>query len=373
MNTQIQLSRLLAVALIAFPASAQEPSQVLPPDCSKLPRVVLLADAESCALEDFSTKHDKLQSHFKKNVWPFTYSVPLKLLQPAALQDRAARLLGAAPSERVPIVVRGKRPDWLPATAQPVDVDAAPQESGGGGPEALNRVALRCLIGADRGHYEISQGAAAKKGLSSAAVRIIAEASRDPDIFEWDNPYAHSQAATDGSITSRQSKTEALQNIAQWLTRLSGGVRTACKAHRPADAAYYIGYLLHAAQDLATHQGITNPEHSYLARYDKNPDADATALVLADDWSLLTLGAVAAADQQCWRELQQLKTDTVTVRGDFGPKDGTSIALVKYWQLGSRYKAASVGAPRINRWFNVTSTTEANAFFKNHFLAHVNP
>ena len=232
----------------------------------------------------------------------------------------------------------------------------------------MDRLILRCVIGADRGHFELSSQAALKASWSSAAVKIVAEGSRDPDAFEWGNPAAHGQADIgNNGILSRQAEADAVLKFKQWIADLSKKVLSSCACNRPADAAYFTGYLLHAVQDLATHEGITNAEHSYLSSYQTNPDADGARLDRAAEWSGLVLATLGKKmPGSCSTALRSLTDAQVTVRTAFGPKDGDAGELFAFWRLAGRYKdALGTKPPALAPWFNAGTAT---GFFRENVV-----
>lgn len=123
----------------------------------------------------------------------------------------------------------------------------------------------------DAGHYEATRAAmvSAQGKLEvmwpPALLDLVSDASGDADFYDWGTPAAHAQARNNednGEIIEQSD--EAKKNFNAWVAGYAKLAMDKCKAGQASDAAYYIGYMLHAVQDLAFHEGITNAEHSYL-------------------------------------------------------------------------------------------------------------
>jgi hypothetical protein len=144
-----------------------------------------------------------------------------------------------------------------------------------------------------QGHYGVTRDAAnalAATGhpFSSEAVALIADASQDPDLFDWNTMGAHGQTKSD-STTGLPTETAEMAK-AGWVSFIEKYVALAeakCKAGSEGEtrlALYYLGYAMHAIEDVAPHRGRTNPEHAYNAYVEqKNPDEDKRAVDLATD------------------------------------------------------------------------------------------
>jgi hypothetical protein len=123
------------------------------------------------------------------------------------------------------------------------------------------------------GHFEVTKGALdefgkrANRPLSSVAARILQEASRDADVFDWDTPAAHAQEHADDS-GDLPAVRDGGDRFVTWSACGLRAARDACVAGRPRAALYLLGYSLHGVQDLVFHAGISNAEHSYRDVYE---------------------------------------------------------------------------------------------------------
>jgi hypothetical protein len=115
------------------------------------------------------------------------------------------------------------------------------------------------------GHYEITARALQTDSgaWSAKAVEIMTDAARDADFFEWRTAAAHAQTANDDAGLISQGRDIAQRELAQWMQKYLEQAGQACAAGSSRQALYLLGYVLHAVQDLAFHEGITNAEHSY--------------------------------------------------------------------------------------------------------------
>lgn len=116
------------------------------------------------------------------------------------------------------------------------------------------------------GHFEITGQALAADGAawSARAVEIMTDAARDADFYEWGTPAAHAQTTNSEAGLIAEETGPAQQALAQWLRGYLQRAAAACAQQQPRQALYLLGYALHAVQDLAFHEGITNAEHAYL-------------------------------------------------------------------------------------------------------------
>jgi hypothetical protein len=172
----------------------------------------------------------------------------------------------------------------------------------------------------DEGHYEITQRAMkqvqTQLGITwpPSLLEVMANASGDADFYEWDNPAAHAQTLSSNDTGQiGETQPDAHRRFRTWISSYAQQALAACEAGRPADAAYYLGYLLHGVQDLAFHEGITNAEHSYLDTVaNKHVDTSDGAfyqqkMVLAQQGSARVITGfsnyVRTKSPQCWASL----------------------------------------------------------------------
>lgn len=152
-----------------------------------------------------------------------------------------------------------------------------------------------------RGHYEVTKHVAELHLEANAlrpsgkAILVLADASQDPDFFDWDTPAAHGQTPTG---TNSMPTVPASLGQTAWVTWIDAYVDRAgadCTAAAAAaegsagrtektrTALYFLGYAVHAVEDVASHRGRTNPEHSYNAYAGNNPDEAPSSIKLAED------------------------------------------------------------------------------------------
>lgn len=117
------------------------------------------------------------------------------------------------------------------------------------------------------GHFEITQSAVDQYGskfsqpMSANARATLADASRDPDFFEWLHPEAHAQTANGGD--GRILPGDAREAFRKWEIAQIRSIAGACSNHDLTAAVYWTGYAMHGFQDLAFHAGMTNAEHAF--------------------------------------------------------------------------------------------------------------
>lgn len=138
-----------------------------------------------------------------------------------------------------------------------------------------------------KGHYGVTRDAAVDtKMFSAKAVRVLADAAQDPDLFAWEDMAAPAQTPADDHARPIDSQTAQGAFVA-WTGRQLAASQAACLSGTP-DAVkrslYWLGFSTHSLEDLAAHRGRTNPEHAYNAyTEDKSPDDKPAAERLARD------------------------------------------------------------------------------------------
>ena len=115
------------------------------------------------------------------------------------------------------------------------------------------------------GHLEITGEVLNHCGFSEPAMDIAGDASQDPDFYEWYTPPAHAQTDNDAQGRTNESIQEATGNYLRWMKDLMNQLRTGTESD-VRTGLFFLGYILHGIQDLATHQGITNAQHSYVSK-----------------------------------------------------------------------------------------------------------
>lgn len=142
-----------------------------------------------------------------------------------------------------------------------------------------------CLPWTQEGHYEATAKAGAMLGgdLSPGAIAVLADASQDPDFFDWRTMAAHGQTPLDGAGKPQDAET-AQQAFRDFIRGHVDSAAKSCAGGDLRSALYFTGYALHAVEDLAPHRGRTNEEHAYNAYVEnKNPDREEAAFILARD------------------------------------------------------------------------------------------
>lgn len=271
--------------------------------------------------------------------------------------------------------------------AQPTDVF--------GSNHVLNYLFIHSNIS---GHREITVDAFSKycadvahgcSKLSSSAKSILGDAAEDPDYYEWKRPEAHAQTPmTDdvGSVVSAPSG-DFEGAFRAWVIEQLRRSKSYCHANDYPGALYYLGYAMHAVQDLAAHRGRTNAEHKYDEDYPKepltecvpagsecatrqveacgNPDADVCNIPTGTQ---LTLAAIKDAHayldgggDQCFERIFAAYADGTSLRGSV---DKGRLHLGKGWDfdleqvqiyegLGKTMKKLTIDQRRqqVRRWF----------------------
>lgn len=201
---------------------------------------------------------------------------------------------------------------------------------------------------------------------------LVALASEQADTFEWLNPAAHAQTPDAGGTS-----TTAIAAFEHHLGEVLRRFRGACCAKRQADAAYQMGYLFHAIQDLSTHAGMTNAYHAYLLGFSnndpkrKNPDLEKVLLDRAVTWSSNVLSAVDSSSySRCAHEavaVNGVGNDWAGMaqRGEYGERDGTPLEMLKFLQ------GAAAKEPADRRWFAQRDAKLADAWFEGHVMKTV--
>lgn len=148
------------------------------------------------------------------------------------------------------------------------------------------------FLPAKPGHYQVTEDLAREFGFSRPAQRLLADAAMDPDYYDWKQAAAHAQTSNDLQGKQSETQEEAKEQLYAWLDDKLDKVQAQLQLGHPREALYWLGYSLHAIEDLASHQGITNAEHSYLSAMGHNPDLQPGVLNRAHDLSKAYLWAV---------------------------------------------------------------------------------
>jgi hypothetical protein len=199
------------------------------------------------------------------------------------------------PRERLPANVRARAPDAPVVSVYVSDekrreMPALRPHLFAGGWRSI------CLPWTQEGHYQATDRAVLGLNqfgfsFSDRARRLIADASQDPDLFDWDTMEAHSQSRLAGEAP--QDRQAAMEKVQAFVSGHVHRAASACARGTDAgvqEALYFTGYALHAIQDLAPHRGRTNEEHAFnVYEEGRNPDAEPAALTLATDLTITAL------------------------------------------------------------------------------------
>jgi len=114
----------------------------------------------------------------------------------------------------------------------------------------------------------------------SSVISFLAQASRLPDFTHFHDHRAHAQSRNDknGCLVDEN---QDYQDFLGYVVDLLKQMQTHLNQSHIGDALWNLGYILHALQDLAVHQGQSNAEHSYNNWVGKCPDTDMERAKLA--------------------------------------------------------------------------------------------
>jgi hypothetical protein len=122
-----------------------------------------------------------------------------------------------------------------------------------------------------KGHFGLTQEVLSQENslnlnLSNSVVESIARASRLPDVLHFSDLRYHAQSQAydkdnDYLPLNPQADKVAFQQL---LFQEIKSAKDALDNNQMQDFCYHFGFVIHMVQDLACHQGMTNPEHSYL-------------------------------------------------------------------------------------------------------------
>ncbi len=184
-------------------------------------------------------------------------------------------------------------------------------------------------------HRWVSQRVLHEAGFAPNVVTIVGETSRWTDWYRWLDNIANAATPTDAHGTPMDP---AAASVACAKT-LQGHLRN-IETSRLNEQLVWLGFALHLAQDLAAHQGRTDPEHAlqvYLIL--PNPDWRPAAIRRGLRYSRHVVATVRQRLGDRFGELQagtgaRLLTpkETTTL---LGPKDFT---WPNFWQAMSTFR-----------------------------------
>lgn len=209
------------------------------------------------------------------------------------------------------------------------------------------------------GHYEITEEVLKEFKFGDDAVSIVADASQDPDFYDWSKPRAHAQTDNYEDGNTSESKKDAVGNYISWIGGLNNTMISAAEKD-PRHGLFYLGYILHGIQDLAAHKGLTNAQHSYLASLgdNENPDNNLESRKTAVGYSEEYLSTLKNRHGNVYKGLAGYKgraflwekllyQEKVLLLGrdwDFSPGE-----FIKYKRLAGKYKEIKNDNP-IDLW-----------------------
>lgn len=148
------------------------------------------------------------------------------------------------------------------------------------------------------GHWEVTGKVTEEMGFSAPAGNVLCDAAQDPDFYDFGTVAAHAQTPDEadlceaGSIKRAAIIERAIDDYVQWVYGRFGRCIAALDKGNRRLSLYWLGYALHAVEDLAVHRGITNGEH---ACTEDNPDFQAADVALSYVYARRMLDAVRNA------------------------------------------------------------------------------
>ena len=161
----------------------------------------------------------------------------------------------------------------------------------------------------DPGHLEITAEALRQFGFHRNAIDVAADASQDPDFYDWHTPPAHAQTRNDEEGRTIETPEQAQANCLRWIGRMKERLLAAADED-VRSGLFFLGYVLHSIQDLAAHKGITNAQHSYLSKLpgsQDDPDHKEENRQKAREYSNRFLEALRARQPRCFEKLLSYK------------------------------------------------------------------
>ncbi len=133
------------------------------------------------------------------------------------------------------------------------------------------------------GHYDVTWEVLNEPNFpwsfTPRAAEVVADASRDPDLFEWKCPAAHAQNPYNDSGDITVDFSVGKPAFFSWIRDRLFDIQAAQAANDDRLALYQLGRVLHSIQDLASHRGMDNAEHSWLDHQGEGPDEDVNGAI----------------------------------------------------------------------------------------------
>jgi pimeloyl-ACP methyl ester carboxylesterase len=148
------------------------------------------------------------------------------------------------------------------------------------------------------GHWEVTGKVIEELGFSAPGSNILCDAAQDPDFYDFGTVAAHAQTPDEADLCGPDNTkrtaiiNKAIDNYVGWIDDQFQRCKSALEKGKDRLALYWLGYVLHAVEDLAVHKGITNGEHASMTA---NPDFQAEDVALSYVYARRMLDAVRNA------------------------------------------------------------------------------
>ncbi|MFH0853638.1 MAG: hypothetical protein V1853_04515 [bacterium] len=106
-------------------------------------------------------------------------------------------------------------------------------------------------------HRSLTKEVLKEFGYSKHTQKIVGETVCWPDWYRWEAcaPHAETPHQENGQpLDPAQASLETVKALRTYLNRI--------ETTNPNERLVWLGFALHLVQDIATHEGMTNPEHS---------------------------------------------------------------------------------------------------------------
>ena len=200
------------------------------------------------------------------------------------------------------------------------------------------------------GHLSLTGAVLRDFGFPENTIDIAGDASQDPDFYDWSTPYAHAQTDNDNSGRTSESKEKSVGKFITWIADMHARLISEAKED-VRSGLFFLGYVLHGIQDLATHKGITNAQHSFVSKLlgkKNDPDHNAANRAKAAEYSKRYLEALKKRHGHVFGSLSTYKGRTLPCdklmpheKADLLGKetwDLTPAAFIEYTALAGKYK-----------------------------------
>lgn len=200
------------------------------------------------------------------------------------------------------------------------------------------------------GHLEITGDVLRYFGFYENAIDIAGDASQDPDFYDWYTPRAHAQTNNDAKGRTIEEKELSIENYLKWIKNLTAKL-VALTEKDVRRGLFSLGYVLHGIQDLATHKGITNAQHSHMSKLlgrKDDPDHDEENRSKAKDYSNNYIEYLKKKYSKSYEKLKDYKGRILpwdklmpAEKKILLKKEGWDLsprAFIEYAQLSEKYK-----------------------------------